>query len=291
MQLALQGVLGYDDWRQRPCRFSSPELWVYDVPVFFIRSTGAAKEEIMRRVVFVVILWLIPVAVAFAGPPFRTDDPVPVGYHHGEIYLFSAGTHEAGETSGVGPAVEFNYGPLPDVMLHLIAPMAYDAPEGESTHFGYGDTEVGIKYRFVHETDLLPMIGTFPLVEIPTGNEDKGLGNGKAQWFLPIWLQKDLGKWTTYGGGGYWINPGPENKNYWFSGILLQYSFSDSFYVGGETYYQTADTVDGKDALGFNVGGTLPVVSGIQLLFSAGRGLTHTSTNQFSYYIAFYRAF
>jgi len=284
-------VWGYDDWRQRPYRFSNPELWVYDVPVFLIWPTEIAEEEILRRVVFVATLWLIPAAAAFAGPPFRTDDPVPVGYHHAEFYLFSAGTHDAGGTSGVGPAVEFNYGPLPDVMLHLIAPMAYDAPEGESAHFGYGDTEVGIKYRFVHETDVIPMIGTFPLVEIPTGNEDKGLGNGKAQWFLPIWLQKDFGKWTTYGGGGYWINPGSGNKNYWFSGVLLQYSFSDSLYVGGETYYQTADTVDGKDALGFNVGGSLPVVSGLQLLFSAGRGLTNTSTNHFSYYIALYRAF
>jgi hypothetical protein len=250
-----------------------------------------AKEEIMRRAVLVAILWLIPAAAAFGGPPFRTDDPVPVGYHHSEAYLFSAGTIEADGTSGVGPAVEFNYGPLPDVMLHLIAPMAYDAPKGEASHFGYGDTELGIKYRFVHETDVLPMIGTFPLLEIPTGNEDRGLGNGEAQWFLPIWIQKDIGKWTTYGGGGYWINPGPGNKNYWFSGILLQYSFSESFYLGGEYFYQTADTVDNEDSHGFNLGGSLPLVSNFQLLFSAGRGLTNTSSNQFSYYIALYRAF
>jgi hypothetical protein len=239
----------------------------------------------------VTLLLLIPAAGAFAGPPFRTDDPVPVDYHHGEIYLFSTGTHDAGGTSGLGPAVEFNYGILPDTQFHIIAPMAYDTPKDEASHFGYGDTEVGIKYRFVHETDVLPMIGIFPLVEIPTGDEDKGLGNGKAQYFFPLWLQKDFGRWTTYGGGGYWINPGPGNKNYWFSGILLQYSFSETLYLGGELFHQTADTVDGEDNSGFNFGGSLPLVRNYQLLFSAGRGLTDTSSNRFSYYVALYCAF
>jgi hypothetical protein len=243
------------------------------------------------KTVLVALLWLVPATTAFAGPPFLTDDPVPVDYLHSEIYLFSTGTHDSGGTSGVGPAVEFNYGILPDTMIHLIAPMAYDAPKGGSSHFGYGDTEVGIKYRFVHETDLLPMIGAFPLVEIPTGDEDKGLGNGEAQWFLPIWLQKDFGKWTTYGGGGYWINPGADNKNYWFSGILLQYNFSDTFYLGGEFFYQTADTVDGEDSTGFNLGGSVPVGDNLQILFSAGRGLTNTSSNRFSYYLALYHLF
>lgn len=236
-------------------------------------------------------LFFIPSATVFAGPPFLTDDPVPVDYHHGEIYLFSTGTREAEGTTGLGPAIEFNYGPLPDTMLHIIAPMAYDAPEGEASHFGYGDTELGIKYRILHQTDLLPMIGVFPLVEIPTGDKDKGLGNGKAQYFFPIWLQKDFGKWTTYGGGGYWINPGQGNKNYWFTGILLQYSFSETFYLGGELFHQTADTVDGKDSNGFNLGGGLPLVGDLQLLFSAGRGLTNTAGNRFSYYIGLYYPF
>lgn len=245
-----------------------------------------------KRVFLVAtLLWFIPAVVALAGPPFRTDDPVPVGYHHGEIYLFSTGTHDTDGTGGLGPAMEFNYGPLPDMMLHIVAPMAYNAPGGEASQFGYGDTELGIKYRPVHETDLLPMIGVFPLVEIPTGDQDRGLGNGKAQYFFPIWLQKDFGKWTTYGGGGYWVNPGSGNKNYWFSGILLQYSFSDNLYLGGELFHQTAETVDGKASSGFNLGGALPLTRSVQLLFSAGCGLTNPSSNRFSYYIGLYYPF
>jgi len=243
------------------------------------------------KVILITFIFLVAAISAFAGPPFRTDDPEPVGYHHSEAYVFSMGTREAGGTSGVGPAVEFNYGPLPDMMLHLVAPMAYDSPEHGRSDFGYGDTEFGIKYRFVHETDTLPMVGIFPLAEIPTGDEDKGLGNVQAQYFVPIWLQKDFGKWTSYGGGGYWINPGSGNKNYWFFGILLQYEFSEGCYLGGEIFRQTADTEDGEESHGFNWGGSLPLVNNFQMLFSAGRGLTNSSSNRFSYYIGLYRAF
>jgi len=230
-------------------------------------------NSLVRRIVFLISVICIAGGNASAGPPFLTDDPVPIDYRHAEAYLFSTGTHDKEGTNGLGPAVEFNYGFLPDFMIHFIVPMAYDFPRDESSHFGYGDTEIGIKCRFVHETEVIPMIGAFPLLEIPTGNPEDGLGSGEVQSFLPIWIQKNFGNWTTYGGGGYWINPGTGNRNFGFVGILLQYAFSESFYLGGELFYQTPDTVDGEESLGFNVGGSLPLAYDLQLLFSAGRSL------------------
>jgi hypothetical protein len=73
--------------------------------------------------------------------------------------------------------------------LHLIAPFQYVKPEAGDSQYGYGDTEFGVKFRFIQETDRTPMLGTFPLIILPTGNSDKGLGNGQAQYFLPLWFQ------------------------------------------------------------------------------------------------------
>ena len=73
-------------------------------------------------------------------------------------------------------------------------------------------------------------------------------------------------------------------------GDLLQYSFSDTFYLGGEIFHQAADKRD-DDGSGFNVGGSVPLIDSFQLLYSAGRGLTNTSSNKFSYYVAFCLAF
>src|SRR5580704_10565505 len=46
----------------------------------------------------------------FAGPPFLTDDPVPVDRGHWEINNFSAGTLVKGAFAGAMPGVDANYG-------------------------------------------------------------------------------------------------------------------------------------------------------------------------------------
>ncbi len=63
-----------------------------------------------------------------AGPPFVTDDPEPVDYQHWEFYIASQDAKMGGDWSGTAPHFELNYGVVPDVQLHLIAPLAYDVP-------------------------------------------------------------------------------------------------------------------------------------------------------------------
>jgi hypothetical protein len=89
--------------------------------------------------------------------------------------------------------------------------------------------------------------------------------------FLPLWLQKSWARWTSYGGGGYWINPGPGNKNHWFFGWQAQYGFTERFALGAELFHSTADVNEGSGKSGFNVGGILNFDEGHHLLFSAGR--------------------
>jgi hypothetical protein len=59
-----------------------------------------------------------------AGPPFQTDDPEPIGFQHYEFYTFASSDGTPVETDAVGPAVEFNWGALPNVHLHIIVPEA-----------------------------------------------------------------------------------------------------------------------------------------------------------------------
>jgi hypothetical protein len=229
-------------------------------------------------------------SLAMAGPPFRTDDPEPVDYQHWEFYTFTTGSHVSGDTSGVGPAIEFNYGLIPNGMLHIVAPMAFDIPAGGPNQFGYGDTELGFKYRFIEQdkNGARPSIGIFPLVELPSGDQDKGLGAGHASVFLPVWIQKDFGDWTTYGGGGYWFNQNNSygDKDYWFFGWLLQRKVTEKLSIGGEIFYQTADTVDGVDSTGFNIGIIYDFNEHNHLLASAGTGLQNASTtNLYSWYL------
>jgi subtilisin family serine protease len=228
---------------------------------------------------------------ANAGPPFRTDDPEPVETGHYEFYTFMSGTHVIGGTAGVGPAFEFNYGIIPDGQLHIIAPVGFTSPVGGPTMFGYGDTEIGFKYRFIQEDKdgWRPMVGTFPMVELATGDVTKGLGVGHTRLFLPLWVQKSWGDWQTYGGGGYWINRDDTlgDKNYWYAGWQLQRKITEKLTLGGEVFYQTATSIFLKDSAGFNLGGIYDVDEHNHILFSAGRGFHNASeTNLYSWYLA-----
>ncbi|HTL97451.1 MAG TPA: transporter [Holophagaceae bacterium] len=232
----------------------------------------------MRLRIAFALLAALPM---LAGPPFKTDDPAPVDLGHLEFYVFSTGQRVPGDSSGVGPAIEFNYGILPDTQFHLVVPYAYDRPEGARSNGGLGDTELGIKYRFLQETDSRPQIGVFPLVEIPTGDADKSLGAGHTQVYLPVWIQKSWGPWTTYGGYGWWRNPGGENRNWSYAGWLLQRDIGDHLTLGGEAFHTTAATRDGRASDGFNFGGQVNLGEKHHLLFSAGRNFSGQTQSYF----------
>jgi hypothetical protein len=195
----------------------------------------------------------------------------------------------------VGPSAEINYGAAPNLQLHLIANLAYDSPSSGDGTMGLGDTELGAKYRFINpgDKDWWPEVGVFPLLEIPTGDAGRGLGAGYVQAFLPVWVQKSFGKWTTYGGGGYWINPGPGNRNYWFTGWLLQRQITDKLALGGEVFHTTSNMVGRNGLTGFNLGGQYDFTEHYHLLFSAGHGGLLFAvdgaevTKPFTYYAAF----
>jgi hypothetical protein len=251
----------------------------FATPLYCVTATLAAALSLLS----------ICVGTAWAGPPFRTDDPEPVEYRSGEFYVATQYDKDKGVTSGTAPHFELNYGPVHNVQLHMIAPLAYVKPEGGAAQHGYGDTELGIKYRFLNDEASHFMAGIFPIVELPTGNSDKGLGAGHTLLFLPLWLQKAWGPWQSYGGGGYWRNPGEGNKDYWFFGWQVQREISEMLTLGAELFGNTKTADDGKYRAGFNVGAIINLTVEHHLLFSVGSDLH--GDNKLSSYFAYQLTF
>jgi hypothetical protein len=261
------------------------------IPAVNVRMPTMPVRRTSRHRLSAAVLALAAVlpAAALAGPPFRTDDPEPVDYQHWEMNLFSQGTQVVGAATAILPGYEVNYGALPNLQLHTILPLLYGNQDGTHPGFAPGDIELGFKYRFITpgEDDWFPQVAIFPTVELPTGNQKLGFGTGHAQYYLPIWLQKDFGDWTIYGGGGYWINPGAGNRNYGFAGIALWRKVTGALSVGVELFHQTPSALDVRDSTGFNVGLTYDLSDNWHVLSSVGSGLENRgTTNQFSYYMA-----
>jgi hypothetical protein len=184
------------------------------------------------------------------GPPFQTDDPVPVDLHHYEFYIFATAGGTPVERDYTGPAFEFNWGAIPRVQIHAVLPWGVVAPSNNAaylpngsgpTEFGLTDAELGAKIAFFKETKYMPQIGSFTMLELPTGNADKGLGVGKAWFKIPIWLQKNIGKWLIDGGGGYTVVPQTGYRNFSYGGFLAKYTVSDRLELGAEVFSHGAE--------------------------------------------------
>lgn len=230
---------------------------------------GKKNTALLSSVAVALLFVSLP---ALAGPPFQTDDPQPVDFHHYEAYVFGTLDRSPAVTNSAVPAFEFNIGAAPNLQLHVVVPGALCSQEHQPMAFGIGDIELGAKYRFVDESKKgwRPMIGIFPMLEVPSGDASRGLGNGGTWARLPLWIQKDVGSWTTYGGAGYTINRAPGMRDYPFAGWLLQRQVNKKWTLGGEVFGQGAPQVTGKSSTYFDAGGYYNFTPGFQLLFMAG---------------------
>ena len=122
---------------------------------------------------YLVALALILPMQAFAGPPYNTDDPEPTEHKHYEVFVASEYNRNVEGKSGTKPHIEINYGLVPGVQIGVSIPYAFSNPTHEKSHYGLGDIEVSLKYRFIQETKTTPMVSFFPAYKSHTGNEKK----------------------------------------------------------------------------------------------------------------------
>jgi len=161
---------------------------------------------------------------------------------------------------------EINYGAAKDVQLTFGLPAAY-VHDRAGWHWGAGDLEASVKYRFYHDEAGL-QIAAFPGITLPTASN--GLGNDHVTALLPIWAQKDFGRWSVFGGGGYAINPGAGNRDYATGGVALARTFGDRLLLGVEVDRQGADTVDGRASTSLGIGAIYDLPGPLRLLASGG---------------------
>jgi hypothetical protein len=263
----------------------------------FCQAVAQTVEGAAASILSLFLLVFLSPTISLAGPPFLTDDPVPVDPGHWEINNYVAGSLAKGVSGGVAPGVDANYGAVKDLQLHLLVPAAVEQINGAKAQWGLGDLEIGAKYRFLptSEKDWWPQVAFYPFLDFATGNVARGLGTGAMHAFFPIWLEKDFGKWSMYGGGGYWLNPGTGNKNFWYAGLVAQYQLTEKVSLGGEVFHQTSSsiaipgivTLGSSDTTGANIGGVYDFDTTYHLLFSFGRALdTAPATSMFSFYMA-----
>ncbi len=204
---------------------------------------------------------------AWAGPPFLTDDPEPTETGHWEIYAPLIEADGRGAEFEGAAGVEINFGPTADLQLTVGLPVDYEHDATE-WRWGVGDAKISAKYRIFHDEAAGMQIALFPGITLPTGSN--GMGAKKVTALLPIWAQKDAGAWSVFGGGGFAINPGIGNRNYWIVSAAVTRHFGDRLLLGLEANREGADAIGGNGSTRVGVGGIYHLKGPVRLLASAG---------------------
>jgi hypothetical protein len=219
-------------------------------------------------------------SVAAAGPPYQTDDPEPTDLGKWEIYNFIDVDWRRSDVDGEG-GLDLNYGAAEGLQLTATVPLAFARDPGNGWRGGTADLELAVKYRFLDDKKHGWQAAAFPRIILPTSTSH--LGGTRTRLLLPLWVQKDFGKTSVFGGAAYEINPGRGNRNFWQAGVAVTDDVTERVQLGAELARQSADTRDGKPTTDADVGMIDKLGGPFSLLVAAGPALSGGRTSYHVY--------
>jgi hypothetical protein len=130
--------------------------------------------------------------------PFYTDDPAvtdPGKFHFEFFNEYDALQHQYPNVGQNTSNYKLNYGLPRNLELDVDAPyLAILRAAASPDAFGYGDTDLGIKWEFHKQArgSHLPALGASLYIEFPTGDSNRQLGSGLTDYWLNTIAQESL---------------------------------------------------------------------------------------------------
>jgi hypothetical protein len=249
-----------------------------------MRGMCAARVATAPGMALRACVAVLAARAALAGPPYFTDDPVPTDAGHYEVYVFGDGLRNAGGTSA-DAGIDFNYGAAHDLQLTAVLPVSREQPRGGTATRGIGNPELAAKYRFLHQSDTGWDVAVFPRVVLASASS--AVGTAHASYQLPLWVERDSGAWSTFGGGGCALNHGGDSRNFCFAGWAVARQLNARTQVGAELFHQSADSSGSRATTFAGLGVRYDTGPHLQLLAYGSGGLQNAaSEHQYSWYAA-----
>jgi hypothetical protein len=83
-------------------------------------------------------------------------------------------------------------GLTPNMDLHWASGAYLNVADSSGTQRGFGDTWLGVKYRFLLQTRKRPSLGVFYQAKVPSGDSALGLGSGQVDHAIAFLVSKDI---------------------------------------------------------------------------------------------------
>ncbi|MGH7358651.1 MAG: transporter, partial [Candidatus Rokuibacteriota bacterium] len=191
--------------------------------------------------------------VAGAALPLDTEDTGTTERVEVEVATFyqSAPDGDSGDLT-----VAVNVGLLGNLEVSVVGTLAFDDPGDGGVRGGLGDSLLGVKYRFIDETAPWPALLARVTLQVPTGDEARGLGEGDVVVGLLLAASRTLGPVALTGNAGYTIATGDADADVVFLGASADWIVSGPWHVVGEVVGEVAIGRDADDVALIRVGFT-----------------------------------
>jgi hypothetical protein len=182
---------------------------------------------------------------AFAGIPLVTDDTGTQGKGKFQVELFGEYSHDK-EEGVTGKATElsatFTYGIIDQVDIILNIPYQFlRAEDWESTEKadGFSDIAIEAKWRFYEKEGL--SLAVKPGFTLPTGDEDKDLGNGRSTYYLYLITSKEINPWAFHINLAYIRNEnkGDDRNDIWHASLASTFEVIKNLKLLGDIGVET----------------------------------------------------
>jgi hypothetical protein len=155
-------------------------------------------------------------AAAFAAHPLITDDAGTIGAGKYQMEVNGEYGHEKEEgvttVTTIG-AASLSYGLSESTDLVIGLPYQHVRATEDTTvmaDHGFSDTSLEVKWRFYEHDDL--SLALKPGLTLPTGDDEDGLGAGKASFSLFTIISKEMKPWAFHLNLGYIRNENTLNE-------------------------------------------------------------------------------
>lgn len=186
-----------------------------------------------------LVLVFLVVSNSYAAHPLITDDTGTQGKGKFQLEVNVQYSNDSGDTVSQ-LAATFSAGIRENIDLVFGTPYQFLETKDEDSNWitedGFSDFLIELKWRFYEKDGLSFAIK--PGIILPAGDEDKGLGDGKAAYSLFFITSKELEPLTLHLNLGY-IKNRKELRDIWHYSLAGEYQVSKPLIlvanIGGET--------------------------------------------------------
>lgn len=220
----------------------------------------------------VVIVLICSVQTLAQSPPLLTDDPGTPGDGRWEINIVASFERTREHRSFEAPLFDINYGIGNNLQLKVEVPWLIQHAPGEKTQSGLGNTEVGVKWRFLDAEKHGIDMSVYPQIEFnnPTTSVERGLVERGTRFILPVQATRAFGPVELTGELGYSFARHGLNET--FYGLAVARGVSRRVELLAEVYGTSANHFH-ENELVFNIGSIVQLTKKVNLVSAAGRSI------------------